>query len=101
MSQANLAEYDDEGAEPAGLQVITVDQREGLLVGAELCGAWLDERLELHLNSVVRAHLQDAVETTPDTVAEWPALAWEHLRAEVRKHAQEHAEEAVAKAPSE
>ena len=57
VSQANLAEYDDEGAEPAGLQVITVDQREGLVISAELFAAWLDERLGLHLNNVVRAYL--------------------------------------------
>ena len=57
VSEANLAEYDDEGAEPAGLQVITVDQREGLVISAELFAAWLDEQLNLHLNNVVRACL--------------------------------------------
>ena len=100
VSEANLAEYDDEGAEPAGLQVITVDQREGLVIGAELFAACLDEQLDLHLNIVVRAYLQSAVET--ETEAEWPGVAWEHVRAEVQKQAQERSsltEETESKAP--
>ena len=100
VSQANLAEYDDEGAEPAGLQVITVDQREGLLRGAELFAAWLDEQLDLHLHNAVRAYLKGAVKS--ETEAEWPGAAWEHVRAEVHEQAQERsslAEETGSKVP--
>ncbi len=84
VNPANLAEYDEASAEPAGLQVVTVDQREGLIVGMDLFSRWLDEGMVLQLNLAVRAHVLNALEDVAGTGAEWLALAWEHVRAEIR-----------------